>query len=137
MIYFSGSANGFFDTNINDVIPEDAVEIDSKSYQMLMEGQQKDGCIIRADENGFPVLANPVIDYLEKAISLRDSKLDEAKREISLWQSELLLGIISDNDRELLQKWILYIRQLQGMTFAENMDEDNFGTIIWPEPPED
>ena len=135
MIYFSGSANGFFDTKINVVIPEDAVEVDLETYLHLMEGQQNNGCIIRADENGLPVLVNPEVDYYLKALSMRDSRIDQAKSEISLWQSELLLGVISEPDKALLQQWIVYIRQLQDMKLEESMSEPVFQAITWPEAP--
>ncbi|EOD3511296.1 tail fiber assembly protein [Cronobacter sakazakii] len=135
MIYFSGSVNGFFDTKINVVIPEDAVEVDSETYLHLMEGQQNNGCIIRSDENGHPVLVNPEVDYYLKALSMRDSRIDQAKSEISLWQSELLLGVISEPDKALLQQWIVYIRQLQDMKLEESMSELVFQAITWPEAP--
>lgn len=54
----------------------------------------------------------------------------EAQATISLWQTELQLGIISDEDKASLIAWMNYIKALQAIDTSKAPD------IIWPEQPE-
>lgn len=56
-IFFSKTTNGFYDSDINTVIPEDAVEVSSSDYQQLLADQQN-GQVIVANEQGYPVAVN-------------------------------------------------------------------------------
>ncbi|WP_045513780.1 tail fiber assembly protein [Kosakonia oryzae] len=56
--------------------------------------------------------------------------LSEAKNTISLWQTELQLGIISDDDKARLIAWLQYIRLLQAVDTATAPD------INWPQQPQ-
>lgn len=49
------------------------------------------------------------------ATTTKTALLESAQSTISLWQSELLLGTISDSDKSLLTNWIAYIKQLQAI----------------------
>ena len=51
----------------------------------------------------------------------------EAQATISLWQTELQLGIISDEDKASLIAWMNYIKALQAIDTSKAPD------IIWPE----
>ena len=62
--YFSKSTNGFYDNNINSVIPSDAVEITDDFHLELLNGQSS-GKIISSDENGYPVLKDVVLSQEE------------------------------------------------------------------------
>ena len=55
--------------------------------------------------------------------------IDEAKATISLWQTELQLGIISDKDKVSLIHWLTYIKELQAIV------PDIAPNIKWPTPP--
>ncbi|CAM3994098.1 tail fiber assembly protein [Xenorhabdus thuongxuanensis] len=55
---------------------------------------------------------------------------DEALKKIQLWQTKLLLDIISDEDRIRLIEWTKYIQKLQDLTSLSNFDID------WPKKPE-
>lgn len=55
--------------------------------------------------------------------------LTRAQAEISLWQTELQLGIISDEDKKSLIAWMQYIKSLQAV------DTSNAPDIDWPQPP--
>ena len=58
-MFYSKTTGGFYDTAIHgDNIPTDAVEITANQHRELIEGQSQ-GKRITADENGFPVLADP------------------------------------------------------------------------------
>ncbi|MGF6437991.1 tail fiber assembly protein [Kosakonia sp. 1610] len=56
--------------------------------------------------------------------------LNKAKNTISLWQTELQLGIISDDDKAQLIVWMRYIQALQ------KVDTKTAPDIAWPEQPQ-
>lgn len=55
--------------------------------------------------------------------------LNAANSKISLWQTELQLGIISDDDKAALIAWIGYIKAVQAV------DTSTAPEITWPEQP--
>ena len=57
-IFFSKTTNGFYDSDINTVIPEDAVEVSTSDYQQLLVAQQN-GQVIQANQQGYPVAVSP------------------------------------------------------------------------------
>lgn len=59
MIFYSATTGGFYDSSENNYIPEDALEITSERHAALLAGPAS-GLRIIADENGLPVLANPL-----------------------------------------------------------------------------
>ena len=56
--------------------------------------------------------------------------LNAANSKISLWQTELQLGIISDEDKESLISWIGYIKTVK------ETDTSTAPDIEWPLPPQ-
>lgn len=54
---------------------------------------------------------------------------EDAKATISLWQTELQLGVISNEDKASLINWLAYIRELQAL------NTDAAPDISWPVPP--
>lgn len=56
--------------------------------------------------------------------------LAEAQTTISLWQTELQLGIISDEDKASLIAWMKYIKAVQAVDTSQAPD------ITWPDKPE-
>ncbi|MBV4412891.1 tail fiber assembly protein [Enterobacteriaceae bacterium YMB-R22] len=60
----------------------------------------------------------------------RAALLAEAQSTISLWQTELQLGIISDDNKASLIAWITYIQALQAVDISTAPDID------WPVKPE-
>ncbi|MDN0805717.1 tail fiber assembly protein [Escherichia coli] len=55
--------------------------------------------------------------------------LAEAQVAISLWQTELQLGILSEKDKASLILWLTYIKELQAVV------PDTAPNIKWPTPP--
>lgn len=66
---------------------------------------------------------------IAQAEDMKAQLLAQAQSTISLWQTKLLLGIISDEDRAALTGWISYIDALQAIDTGQAPD------IAWPEPP--
>lgn len=59
MLYFSKLTNGFYDNQIHDVIPSDAVEITEKKHKELLDAQAT-GKVIKSDKKGNPVAVENV-----------------------------------------------------------------------------
>lgn len=66
---------------------------------------------------------------VEAAEQQKSVQLLFAKEKIILWQTELQLGIISDEDKEKLMSWVNYIKAVQAV------DTQKAHNIIWPEKP--
>ena len=54
---YSKTTKGFYNTDINTIIPSDAVEISDELYESLMNGQST-GKIIQQDSSGNPILVD-------------------------------------------------------------------------------
>ena len=67
---------------------------------------------------------------VEAAEQKKAALLVEAQATISLWQTELQLGIISDEDKASLIAWMSYIKAVQAVDTSAAPD------INWPEKPE-
>lgn len=66
---------------------------------------------------------------VEAAEQQKAALLLEAKATISLWQTELQLGIISDEDKVSLIEWLTYIKRLQAV------DTSTAPGTNWPTSP--
>lgn len=68
-MFYSKSTGGFYSREIHgDNIHSDAIEITTEQHSELIEGQSQ-GKRIVADENGFPVLADPPLPTAEQMIA--------------------------------------------------------------------
>lgn len=59
---------------------------------------------------------------VEAAEQQKDSLLLEAQAKISFWQTELQLGVISDDDKTSLIEWLAYIKQIQAVDSSKAPD---------------
>lgn len=59
----------------------------------------------------------------------RNDLISEAKSTISLWQTELQIGIISDANKGRLTAWIHYINELIALDISQS-------NVLWPDKPE-
>ena len=66
---------------------------------------------------------------VEAAEKQKSALLVKAQATISLWQTELQLGIINDKDKASLMLWLTYIQELQAVI------PDAAPNIKWPTPP--
>ena len=74
-MFYSKSTGGFYDPEINTVIPEDAVEIDRATHTALLAGQA-DGKRIVSDSDGAPTLADPEPPTQVQVIASYERALD-------------------------------------------------------------
>ncbi|HBC2921263.1 TPA: tail fiber assembly protein [Escherichia coli] len=77
-----------------------------------------------------------VFDYKLKAEDERDALLQRVSIMTSEWEKDLLLGLISDEDREKLKAYRIYAKSLQAMDFSPITDKASYNAIEWPASPE-
>ncbi|MFW7427676.1 tail fiber assembly protein [Escherichia coli] len=77
-----------------------------------------------------------VFDYKLKAEDERNALLQQASSMTSEWEKDLLLGLISDEDREKLKAYRIYAKSLQAMDFNIITDKTSYNAIEWPVSPE-
>ncbi|WP_338300908.1 tail fiber assembly protein [Escherichia coli] len=137
--FYSPSENAFYATAIRtDYIaagtwPEDGVEVENRAAEAYM-GDAPEGKVRAAGDNGLPCWVDipppTAIELVAQAEAKRENLLAEAKDTISLWQTELQLGIISDEDKASLIAWMKYIQALKAVDTSTAPD------IEWPVKPE-
>ncbi|EAB5694044.1 tail fiber assembly protein, partial [Salmonella enterica subsp. enterica] len=76
------------------------------------------------------------VDYHKKAESQRQNLLDDANDATKDWRTELSLGIISDEDKASLVKWMMYIKKLKALDLSGVKDETDYNAIKWSAKPE-
>lgn len=93
-----------------------------------------EGKVRGVDENGYPVWLDIPLPSPEELAADAERKrgvlLNEAQSTISLWQTELQLDIISDDDKASLIAWMKYIQALNAVDTTTAPD------IEWPVKPE-
>lgn len=77
-----------------------------------------------------------VFDYKLKAEDERDALLKQVSIMTSEWEKDLLLGLISDEDREKLKAYRIYAKSLQAMDFSTITNKTSYNAIEWPVSPE-
>ncbi|WP_234100004.1 tail fiber assembly protein [Enterobacter roggenkampii] len=116
---------------LHGVWPSDGVEINEDDFQLFIN--PPDGKCLVADRNGYPVLIDiPPITREEKVLQFereRGALLDNARNAISSWQTKLILGRISDDERDKLNVWMDYIDAV--MAVKTNTAYD----VEWPTIP--
>lgn len=137
MYLFSKTTLGFYPADdkqayINvGTLPDDVIEVDD-NVRNTYNAQAPEGKKLDVDSDGMPVwtdLPAPTASELIAQANIKQtSLLTAAKNTISLWQSELLLGIISDTDRAKLTAWIAYIKAVQAIDTTKL-------PVIWPVQP--
>ncbi|HBB9753634.1 TPA: tail fiber assembly protein, partial [Escherichia coli] len=92
----------------------------------------------RIEASGYWFYRNDafVFDYKLKAEDERDALLQQASIMTSEWEKDLLLGLISDEDRERLKAYRIYAKSLQAMDFSAITDKTTYNNISWPEQPQ-
>ncbi|ENQ3900876.1 tail fiber assembly protein, partial [Salmonella enterica] len=91
-----------------------------------------DGSWLYRDGKVLPV----PVDYQAKAETTRQKLLNDADNAIEDWRTELSLGIISDEDKACLVKWMTYIKALKALDLSDVKDEAGFKAVNWPDKPE-
>lgn len=113
-MFYAKSTGGFYDPTIHgDNIPADAVEITEEQHNELIEGQSQ-GKRIVADENGFPVLADPpapTASEIWQRIKAKRDQLQEAGCPVA--------GYWFHNDVKSRTQWERMANRAAGVADAE------------------
>lgn len=129
---YSPSANAFYDTSINLVIPDDAVKITDKKWADLLAGQAN-GKLIACGADMLPCLTDQPLPTTEELISQAEDKRSRLRAEadtvIQPLQDASDLGIATDDEASQLVAWKKYRVMLMRIN---TKDVEN---IIWPEQP--
>ncbi|EHX8894879.1 TPA: tail fiber assembly protein [Escherichia coli] len=96
------------------------------------EGFGIEACWYYMDGEVLPV----PVDYRQQVESERARLISLAEREISDKKMDLLLGLISEQDKEKLKIWRIYAKSLQAMDFSAITDKASYNAIEWPVSPE-
>ncbi|MDS6663512.1 tail fiber assembly protein [Klebsiella pneumoniae] len=67
---------------------------------------------------------------VKSAARQKSALISEASAVTQAWQTQLLLGIITDADKVTLTKWMKYIQAVQAVDVSESPE------ISWPSPPD-
>lgn len=124
------------------VIPFSASPYDSLShgrniYEKAIAGEYGEVTVAPSDElyiwvDGRWVLYSDTTTTEQKIAeseSAKASLLATARETINEWQSELMIGTITDDDKAQLIKWLAYIKALKAVDTSTAPD------ITWPEVP--
>lgn len=129
---YSPSNNAFYDTTINKVIPDDAVDITETEWADLLAGQAR-GKAITCGPNLQPCLTEQPAPTTEELIILAESRRSmlraEADIAIQPLQDANDLGIATEDEASQLIAWKKY----RVMLMRVNMEDAE--NIMWPEQP--
>lgn len=109
----------------------DVINIDDDVFDLFL-GSPPENKQLGVDDTGMPAwVGRPPLTH-DELIHLaeieKQSLLLNAQQTISLWQTQLQLGIISDENKNKLIEWIKYIEAVQVV------DTSAAPNIIWPTP---
>lgn len=66
---------------------------------------------------------------IAEAEANKQALIAEANQKTQLWQTQLMLGIITDEDKASLREWMLYVQEVQAV------DPSLGAGVVWPTPP--
>ncbi|MGU3523826.1 tail fiber assembly protein [Enterobacteriaceae bacterium C23F] len=108
------------------------VEIEDDNHPFKTE-VAPEGKIWVSDEQGYPQLIDipePTQEELiAEAEAEKASRIAEANSITQMWQTQLMLGIITPEDKAKLTEWMRYVQAVQAVDTSTAPD------IIWPEAP--
>ena len=117
------------DWDLNDLIDIDLSTFNK--FKISPAGKERG-----VDHDGMPCWIDvipPGLSY-EEAVAVAESQkaflLQSASQKISIWQTQLQLGMISDSNKQKLIEWMTYIEAVQAI------DTSSAPNISWPTQPE-
>lgn len=129
---YSPSNNAFYDTAINKMIPDDAVNITETEWADLLAGQAK-GKLIACGADLRPCLTDLPLPTADELISQAEDKRSRLRAEadtiIQPLQDASDLEIASEDESRQLIAWKRYRVMLMRVS-TQNVEK-----IIWPDQP--
>lgn len=134
-MFYSPKNNAFYPSELKEDYvsarswPDDGIAVDASVFIEFSSPPPAGKVRVAGDDNlpswgDIPPLTQEELIY--QAETKKAGLISSAKQTISLWQSELLLGNISDDDKASLTAWIAYIKAVQVVDTSKAPD------INWP-----
>lgn len=137
---YSAKNNAFYPVDMKEDYvaagswPDDGVEV-SRDIFIEFTNTSLSGKIRKPGTDGLPTWGDlPPLTNQERiaqAEAKRQQLLANANSITADWRTELSLGIISDEDKLSLVKWMAYIKELKAVTIADAIEND----FTWPTLP--
>ncbi|HCR4016116.1 TPA: tail fiber assembly protein [Morganella morganii] len=111
--------------------PESGVEITEEVFASFRNPPE--GKMLGSDKKGNPVWVDvPPLTH-EQHVTIAESQkqvlITEASQKTQLWQTQLMLDIITEEDKASLKEWMLYVQEVQAV------DPSLGAGVVWPTPP--
>lgn len=111
--------------------PESGVEVNEDVFASFRNPPE--GKILGSDQKGNPAWVDvPPLSheqYVAIAELQKQALIAEAREKTELWRTQLMLGIITEEDKANLKEWMLYVQKVQVLDASTAPD------IIWPVRP--
>lgn len=139
VIFFSATTCWFYQMDMKqDYIdagswPDDAVEMTGKEKETYWTKQAPSGKQLGGNNKGRPVWVDvpPLAhgELVEQAEAKKQSLIAEANQKTQLWQTQLMLDIITEEDKASLKEWMLYVQKVHAV------DPSLGAAVVWPTSP--
>ena len=120
-----------YNYNLHGVQSSEEAEISEGDFQVFIH--PPDGKCLVAGSDGYPSLVDvPPLMQEQRVLQLEVERrvlLDSAQNTISSWQTKLMLGRISDEERDKLNLWLDYIDAVLAVKTNTAFD------VEWPVTP--
>lgn len=136
---YSATNNSFYPVDMKyDYVaagswPTDGIEVSEKVFKKYVLNSPPDGKVRGAGDDGLPAWIDiPPLTKKENIAKADDNKkalMNEVDSTSRAWQTQLMLGIISDEDKASLTAWMKYYKKLQSVDTSKAPD------ISWPDKP--
>ncbi|ENM6470154.1 tail fiber assembly protein [Morganella morganii] len=136
---FCTKDNGFYplalkaDYEAAGTWPEQGKEVSSEVYFAFAPENAPEGKMRGSDKKGNPAWVDvPPLTHEEHvtiAESQKQALIAEASQKTQLWQTQLMLDIITEEDKASLKEWMLYVQRVQAVDPSPGAD------VVWPTPP--
>lgn len=98
-------------------------EVSKKLFESIgQDSKFVDGKVVQGEPK-------PIFLTVENAKAIKSALLAEANTNTQPWQTQLLLGIISEEDKISLTNWMMYYKKVQEIDASVAPD------ISWPDKP--
>ncbi|KJF75983.1 hypothetical protein UA45_20925, partial [Morganella morganii] len=115
-----------------DSYPADAIDVDESVFIEYTSAAPV-GKVRVAGKKGVPQWADEPPLTHEQHVAIAESQkqvlIAEASEKTELWRTQLMLGIITDEDKASLKEWMLYVQKVQAV------DPSPGAAVVWPIPP--
>ena len=109
----------------------DAIDVDDDVYLEFITPPA--GKVRVAGKDGLPAwedIPPPTKAELTGQAELKKQTLiTEASQKTQLWQTQLMLDILTEEDKASLKEWMLYVQEVQAVDPSLGAD------VVWPTPP--